>query len=258
MIQINQRMFEDRERFWEVDLIRGIALLMMITYHLIYDLYYFGNYGIDANSGVWLILGRSTAILFITIVGVSLSLSYARVKDDLSTNEILIKYVKRGGFIFSLGLLITIATYLFLKGEGYVRFGILHLIGVAVILSVPLLRYKYVNLVGAGVVIVTGFYLADLSFSFNWLLWLGFRPEGFHTVDYFPILPWFGLVLLGIFIGKLLYPEYSRMIKIPDLSRKKPIRFVSFIGQNTLIFYLVHQPILISVLYLMGLIDLPL
>ncbi len=251
-------MFENKERFWEVDFIRGTTLMMMITYHLIFDLYYFGDYGIDANHGVWLILGRSTAILFIAIVGVSLSLSYSRVKDQLSIVEIVIKYVKRGGFIFSLGLLITIATYLFLKGEGYVRFGILHLIGLSVILAIPFLRYKYVNLIIGAVSLVIGFYLANFYFDFNWLLWLGFRPESFNTVDYFPVLPWFGLVLVGIFIGKLLYPEYSRIMKIPDMSRNKPVKFISFIGQNTLVFYLIHQPILILLLYLFGLIDLPL
>ncbi|MGM0404923.1 MAG: heparan-alpha-glucosaminide N-acetyltransferase [Thermoplasmatota archaeon] len=251
-------MFKDKKRFWEVDFIRGVALLMMITYHLIYDLYYFGDYGIDANSGVWLVLGRSTAILFITIVGVSLSLSYSRVKDEVSNSEIVIKYVKRGGFIFSLGLLITISTYLFLKGEGYVRFGILHLIGLSVILAIPFLRYKYINLIIGAVSLVVGFLLADLNFSFNWLLWLGFRPDSFYTVDYFPVLPWFGLVLLGLFIGKSLYPGYSRIIKIPDMSRNKLIKFISFIGQNTLVFYLIHQPILILLLYLFGLIDIPL
>ena len=249
-------MFEDKERFWEVDFIRGIALLMMITYHLIYDLYYFGDYGIDANSGVWLVLGRSTAILFITIFGVSLSLSYSRVKDELSNSEIVVKYVKRGGFIFSLGLLITISTYLFLKGEGYVRFGILHLIGLSVILSVPLLRYKYTNLLVGTVAMITGYFLANLRFSFNWLLWLGFKPEGFRTVDYFPILPWFGLVLLGSFIGKLLYPGHTRIIRIPNVSGMKPVKFISFIGRKTLLVYLLHQPILISILYLLGLIDL--
>ena len=251
-------MFEDKERFWEVDFIRGIALLMMITYHLIFDLYYFGDYGIDANSGIWWVLGRSTAILFITIVGVSLSLSYSRVKDELSNYEVFVKYVKRGGFILSLGLLITIATYLFLKGEGYVRFGILHLIGLSVILSVPLLRYKYVNLLLGTVVMIIGYYLANFRFDLNWLLWLGFRPEGFHTVDYFPILPWFGLVLLGLFIGKLLYPGHTRMIKVPSVSGMKPVKFISFIGRKTLLVYLIHQPILISILYLLGLIDLPL
>ncbi len=251
------KMCEKNERFWEVDFVGGIALLMMITYHLIFNPYYFGDYGIDANSGLWLVLGRSTAILFITIAGISLSLSYARVKGELSTKGIIVKYVKRGGFIFSIGLLVSLGTYIFLRGEGYVVFGILHFIGLSVIIAIPLLKYRYISLVVGAISIALGFFLAQLEFGFYWLLWLGFRPISFQTMDYFPIFPWFGLVALGIFTGRLICPEHTRKVKIPS-PKNGVVRYISLTGQNTLLIYLVHQPVLIALLYALGLIEIPL
>ncbi len=245
-----------KARFWEVDFVRGVALCMMILYHLVFNLYYFGDHGIDANEGVWFILGRSTAILFVTIVGISLSLSYARVKDRISSRDLILKYLKRGSIIFGIGMGITLVTYLFLQGEGYVVFGVLHLIGLSVMISVPLLRYKYMNLIVGCIAILSGSFIRSLGSGSRWLLWLGIRPHGFHSVDYFPLLPWFGLVTLGIFIGKYFYPDYERRLKIPD-HEGKLVESISTLGRNTLVVYLVHQPIIIAGLFLLGLIDIP-
>lgn len=217
---------DEEKRFWEIDLLRGIAVIMMVAYHLFYDLNYFRIYPINIDSGFWWFFARSIAITFILLAGVSLNL-YSRAEIQGSAS--FPRYLKRGLGIFSWGIGITVITWIFLK-DAFIRFGVLHLIG--------------------GACICLGFHLKNITFNSEWLVWLGLRGS-FCTVDYFPLFPWFGVILIGISLGNIFYPECSRRFKLPDLDIF-PVRFFSFLGRRSLLIYLIHQPILILLLYLLG------
>jgi uncharacterized membrane protein len=152
--------------------------------------------------------------------------------------------------IFSLGLVITLATWV-LIGHGFIVFGILHFIGLSIILAYPFLKFKLWDfyLPFGAFLILAGLVLSTVTFSSPWLLWLGFIPIGFYTFDYFPILPWFGIVLIGLYFGNLLYPDSMQRFKIRDFSKSSLVRFLSFLGRHSLIIYFLHQPILIALLY---------
>ena len=62
-------------RFYEIDLFRGIAILMMVLFHSLFDLYWFGIYPVDVTSGFWRYFAFSTATLFLLIVGISFTLA---------------------------------------------------------------------------------------------------------------------------------------------------------------------------------------
>ncbi|WP_321423067.1 heparan-alpha-glucosaminide N-acetyltransferase [uncultured Methanobacterium sp.] len=246
------------KRFWEIDVLRGLAILMMITYHLVFDLTYFGIFPFNVSSGIWWWFARTTAFIFLFLVGISLTLSYTRAERIGSQKEKKIlfpKYLKRGVKIFSLGLLITLVTWIFIP-EDFIVFGVLHFIGIAIILEYPFLKKKYTNLILGIIFIFSGFFLAQFTVSYPWLLWLGLKPAEFVTVDYFPLLPWLGVVSLGIFAGKTLYPNYERRFHLPELSKNLFTGIFSFLGRHSLLIYLIHQPILILILYLMGVLDL--
>lgn len=244
-----------KSRFWEVDLTRGLAVVMMVLFHLVYDLSYFGVYGLDIYSGFWFYFARTTASIFILLAGVSLSLSASRARLQGQDQKLYLKFVRRGMEIFSLGLGITAVTYL-LIGNGFIIFGILHLIGLSIILAYPFLNLKALNMMIGAAIIVVGLYLQGLEFDFPWLLWLGLAPRGFYTLDYFPLFPWFGVILIGIFLGNVLYEGYTRRytgrMYLPDLSGSALAKPFVFLGQNSLVVYLVHQPVLIAILYLLG------
>lgn len=232
------------KRFWEIDFLRAIAVIMMIIFHALYDFNYFNIYKFNVNAGFWLYFARATASIFIFLVGISLILSFSKAKNNSYS-----KYFKKGLKVFFLGLIISLVTYLFLE-KGFIIFGILHFIGISVILSYPFLKLKRLNLVLGVVLILIGIYLNEFQFSFNWLLWAGLKPQNFYTLDYFPLLPWFGVVLFGIFFGNALYKDYKRRFKLPNLTKFSIIRKLCFVGQNSLIIYLIHQPILIILLYI--------
>ncbi len=246
------------ERFWEIDFLRGLAVIMMISYHLLFDLSFFGVYPINTSSGFFWYFARITAFMFIFLVGISLHLSYSRAKMSgryVGEKDLFFKYLKRGLKIFSLGILITLATWIFIR-QDFIIFGILHFVGLAIILEYPFMKYKYFNLALGLVLIVLGFYLSNFTFSFSWLLWLGFIPQSLQTVDYFPLLPWIGVVSMGMFIGTVLYYNYQRKFKIPDISSLLPVRLFCFLGRHSLLIYFIHQPILIILLYFLGVLDI--
>jgi len=240
------------ERFWEIDSLRGIAILMMIAFHVLFDLSYVGASNFNVHAGFWLYLARATATIFLLLVGISLTLSYSRALHVKEPEQKLYrKYLTRGSTIFAWGLVITVLTWIFLR-EGFVVWGILHLIGISIIVAYPLLKFRYGNLVLGISFMALGLFLKNVTVTMPWFLWLGLTPQHFYSVDYFPILPWFGVVLIGVFLGNTLYTNYTRNFKLRDLSQVKGIRLLNFLGRHSLFIYLIHQPILITVLYLLN------
>lgn len=231
------------KRFWEIDFLRGTAVLMMIIFHFMYDLDYFSIYRVDLWSGYWLIFERITALIFLFLVGVSLTLSYSK-------NPKALRFAKRGLKIFLLGLVITAVTFFALPQE-FIIFGVLHFIGVAVVLGYLFVRYinKYVTLATGFVIIVIGLLLRSIAVESPWLLWLGLIPNNFYTLDYFPLLPWFGVVLVGLFFGRVLYPDCKRVFSIRERNNFLT-KFFCFLGRHSLLIYLLHQPVLIAFLLL--------
>jgi uncharacterized membrane protein len=95
--------------------------------------------------------------------------------------------------------------------------------------------------------IVIGFLLSAIAVNTSAFLLIGLTPSGFASVDYFPLLPWFGVVLLGLYFSKFWYAKGERKFNLRhELSKKNPI---CFLGRHTLLIYLIHQPIFIGILH---------
>jgi len=239
-------------RFWEVDFLRGWAIIMMILFHSVFDLDYFGVWEVDIYRGFWFYFARLTASLFLLLVGVSLVLSYSRAERQARSEQFRFRLFKRGIWIFSLAMGITVVTYLLL-GNGFIIFGVLHLIGVSLLLAYPFLKlHRGLDAIFGLLFILVGIYFQNLSVSYPWLLWLGLAPPEFYSLDYFPIFPWSGVILVGIALGDLLYRGYRRKIALPDLSGSSSVKPFAFLGRNSLAIYLIHQPVLIILFYLWG------
>lgn len=225
-------------RFWEIDLLRGLAVIIMIVFHFLFDLIFFANYSIDLYSGFWYWIGRLAAVSMLFLVGVSLTISFNRKKQSFGF------FFLRGIKIFALGLFITLITFLFLP-QGTIWFGVLHSIGFSIILGYFFIKRKKLALIIGSILILIGIFLSQFSFNFAWLLWLGLFPKNFYTFDYFPLLPWFGIVLLGIFAGNKFYAQGNRSFELKESGNNLFAKIVSFLGRNSLTIYLIHQPILI-------------
>jgi uncharacterized membrane protein len=242
-------------RFWEVDAARGVAIIMMIVYHTTYDLDTLGGYDVQSTTGSWALFADLTAGLFLFLVGVSLAISRART--SLTGWRLFGKYLARGLRILAYGVVLTVV-FLAL-GMGVVAFGILHLIGISIILAYPFLRLRLTNLVLGTLIFVAGQYILaqGLDSQSFWLLPFGIVPEGVIMPDYRPLLPWFGVVLIGLFIGNVVHGDGRRPAVLGD---KAPMLARPLLppGRNSLFIYLIHQPIIIALLAVTGVVDLDL
>jgi uncharacterized membrane protein len=239
-------------RYWEIDALRGVAIVMMVVYHLVYDLTLFGYYQANVFIGPWRVFARVTATLFILLVGVSLTLSHARISRKASGWSLYENYLLRGLKLLGWGMVITLAAQVY-TGRASIIFGILHLIGTATILAYPFLSLHLANLVLGAAIIALGVYLNELPVTHDWLLVLGLKsPPTVYQLDYFPLLPWFGVALLGLFAGQFLYPGGRRRFNLPGLGERPGVQELAWLGRRSLLVYLAHQPLLIAVLTLVG------
>lgn len=228
---------------------RGIAIILMVVFHFFFDLEYFSVFSVGIHSITWQLLARISAGIFLFLVGLCLTISYARAQRKLRGFKLFKKYLERGVKLFALGMLITVATFVFTPRE-FIVFGVLHFIGVSVLLALPFVNRPYAALSGIAVILFFWYLFSGTAFRSLYLIWLGLPPEGFATLDYFPLVPWFGLVLFGIFAGNLLYPNARRRFHMPELTRYRVFAILSFLGRHSLLIYLLHQPVLIGIILL--------
>lgn len=218
-------------RVWQIDFSRGIAICLMVSFHLMFDLNYYWDYPVSYLNGFWYYVGKLSAILFTIIAGVSASLS--------------LRHVRRGLVICAWGLLITLATYL-LDPQTYIRFGILHMQGCCMLLYslVKIQRPTYLAAAGT-IVLAAGQWTAQLTGP-ALLLPLGVTSATFRSLDYYPLLPWAGLFLYGAALGKLIFNVHAPQ------SQPQPFWAQPFAtaGRHSLEIYLLHQPVLVALLYL--------
>src|SRR5512136_1803825 len=71
-------------RFREIDAARGIAILMMIVFHTVFDLNFFMIAPVNVSTGFWRWFAMATASLFLLVAGISLVVSHARSSARLS------------------------------------------------------------------------------------------------------------------------------------------------------------------------------
>lgn len=234
------------ERYPEIDIARGIAVVMMVLFHIAFDLSFLGIAGIPVSSLPWRAFAMATAALFLLLVGISLSISAGYAKTQLSRSDFILKYLKRGAGIFAIGIGISIVTWIILPGA-FIVFGILHLIGLSIALSPLYTGYSWQNLLAGLAMILVSPVVAAMRGD-GWLVWLGIHPPAFYSIDYTPVFPWLGVVLIGVGLGAILYPRAARRWdhEVPTLP-SSPLRFL---GRHSLAIYLVHQPIILGILFI--------
>ncbi len=103
------------------------------------------------------------------------------------------------------------------------------------------------NLLLGALCIALPWWVADPFFNAASLQWLGLGTVVSSTKDYTPLLPWFGVMLLGVYAGSNL--EHCQVCLRP-LPRWGWIRGLSWLGRNSLAVYLLHQPLLMALFWL--------
>ena len=85
---------------------------MMVIFHFMWDLWAFGILpNVVLYAGFWKYFQRTTASLFIVLVGVSLTISYQRALAARGPHGLYWKFFRRGLMIFGLGMVITLVLW---------------------------------------------------------------------------------------------------------------------------------------------------
>ena len=237
-------------RFIELDIFRGCAIIFMILLHLFWDLDYFGILPLNKN---FYSLNIIVPVVFLLLVGICQVVSTNKYRTQPKT--MYFKTIKRGLWVLNLGMLLTLLTAIALPDRP-IMFGVLHCIGFCIILSLPFITFKpKTTIIAASLLIISGlaiglFFTTENPSILQLAAGIHQSNIGQHTIDYFPLLPWLGVCLLGIALGNILYKENTRRFPIPDLSRYKPTRLFTWLGQQSLTIYLLHQPIIVGLLFL--------
>jgi uncharacterized membrane protein len=226
-------------RIGALDVARGLAVVVMVAYHFTWDLAAFNVIDPATQRAVWFTwAGTAIACSFLFLSGYALVLFGRSVTDNALFRA---KFIKRLAVLSAAALLVSLGTYLAM-GERWVRFGILHCLAAGSVVALPFLRKPgWLALCAGAVALALPLFATGLVFSHPALMWLGLTPFP-PSVDHVPLLPYVGVLLLGVAAGQML-PLHARREKGADT-------LLARVGRWSLPIYLVHQPLLFGAFYL--------
>ncbi len=228
--------------------------MCMVFYHAMFTMGFM--FGLKtAQDMFWFFshISPAFAFAFIMMCGMSSTLSRSNLRRSLP--------------ILIAAAAVTFVSF-FMTPDAPIVFGILHLLGVCVLgyslteklfakippvagVSVSLLLFLLTYNVMNGHLGLEGLFKIDLPstlYENNYFSFLGFLSPETSYSDYFPLLPWGFAFLTGIFTGKLLKGRY------PKFMYKERVPFFTLLGTNAFIIYVIHQPIIYGVSYILTLI----
>jgi uncharacterized membrane protein len=218
----------------------------MVGYHILYDVGQMGGvrsllgFTTNLSTPAWIAAQYFFAGLFVVLSGISSTLSRGNPRRALK--------------LLAVAILVTAATFVF-DPASTIHFGILHCLGVSILLYGLVFEKAGAWACAAAAALVIGLSAAlplalrGAPVRFDWLLPLGIHSPTYFSFDYFPLLPWLGIFLAGSALGKSIYAAKRSLIRT-----RLPPTFVNFAGRHSLLIYIVHQPIILGVLYLLGLV----
>ena len=236
-----------KKHFDFLDVARGFAIFLMFVYHFSYDLNYFGFIQQSFTQDPFWISFRTIIVsLFLSIMGISLYLAnYQGVRKK--------RFLQRLYLLLFYAALVSLGSWKMFP-KAMIMFGILHFIAVASVLGLLFIRFGIFNLfLGIALIILAQIVHLPI-FDQPALQWIGFTTRLPIAVDYVPLIPWFGVVLIGLYLGQLLSqrPKNSTLIQWQG---KHPVnKLLSLGGRHSLNIYMLHQPLFLGILYIINLI----
>lgn len=226
-----------------VDVARGLALLAMASYHLSWDLADFGFLSPTFPfTPPMRLYSHAIASAFLALSGLSLALAH-RDRLDLPA------FARRFAWVAGAAALVTIGSFAFAPGMT-IWFGILHCIAAASLVALPLIEAPAAASLAAGAAaIALPAFVQSPAFDSPALVWTGLGEALPNTLDWRPLLPWAGVALVGLGAARL--PGVLPWLTRPGRFRARlgPSRAIAFAGRHSLAVYLVHQPILIGLVW---------
>ena len=254
------------KRFFEIDFIKGFATIFMIIFHFFYLMYFMDIVKFEIKQGILHLMAKISHTIFILMVGVNSAISYNKFREknkklyekdkNSFNNQYIGKVAKRSLFLLLAGFTMTVLSYLGF-GNLFVKFGIFHFVGVALLLAIPIVHSKFLALAVTlfiGIIHVlskTARLQAFFSTQCQNIPFIcfvsGVYNIKFSSLDHFSIIPYFALVTFGIFLGHLLYTDRKRKFlnrkeneQFENYEKKNVVNNIGLMGKNSFIIYFFH------------------
>ena len=249
-----------KDRAWELDFLRGVALMMMLFMHMSWDVRY--EFRADVFSYLeagwfWSFVHPIIVVLFVSVSGICCTFSRSNIK--------------RGLKLLAATLALVIGTYI---ATEYIGINCLIIFNVLAVLTCGIFLYALISFIEKKLKLkpdvvnlimgLLGLYIVICGCDIHYMDYsteaLVFLPVGFNIAgtpwmaDYMPLFPWLGVFLIGCVIGRLCYKDKKTMFAGRGKVMKAISRPIEFIGRHSLIIYLVHQPVVYGILYVIFLI----
>lgn len=237
-VQSSHEAHKDKRLLW-LDAARTTALLAMIAFHLFLDLEFFGVLppGTTAQGG-WTVTAHMIAGSFILLSGISLVTAHEH-------RFRLQAWAKRIALISGAAALVTAVTYVAFP-DRFIYFGILHCIALASLVGNSLLRFQsWLLWTIAAAILIAPFCMKDALFASPWLAWTGLSSEVRPSLDFLPLVPWLACFVIGMALAKSLPLSHW---DLPTGIGGRLQRF-TWPGKHSLAIYLIHQPMLIGIIW---------
>lgn len=253
-------------RAFELDALRGLSIVMMLCHHFIFDVRYILNIDAFAFQNSFL-FNNFFQPLFLCVF-----LSVSGICCQFSKNN-LRRAVRMGIAAMTLSVMMGVFSVLFDEGL-FVFFNILHLltVGTFIYWLIDKLEAKIArkeSIQPQEIIIVqsrnNAYFLIAAMFFFigmqvlpeisgkvdtYWLLPFGILPKDYLSMgDYLPMIPWLGVFLIGIVIGRTAYRDRKSLFPGAPPTFLKITKPFEWVGRNSLVVYLVHQPIMLAILF---------
>lgn len=226
---------QPRERVRALDAIRGLLIIGMVLDHILYDcVVYLGLPEVYFDNPIRYGFHIAGAALFVLMSGMSGSISRS--------------VLKRGLMLAVIAGLVTLCTWV-IDHDAFIVFGILHMLAAAMLLygltrklidKIP----RAVRLIlWLGLLILTVVLTKTLNWYTDWSWLIGFAAPSFVSLDYFPLLPWVFVYLLGVWAG-----PYVFGYRLPSWFYRIRCRFTETVGKYSLWVYLAHQPVVLGII----------
>lgn len=242
---------KNKNRYTILDALRGITIISMVLYHAVWDLLYMFDIPMEwYKTDMAYYWQQSILWTFLLLSGFCWSMGKKKLKRALT--------------VLAGSVIITAVTALFIP-EGFIIFGVLSLIGTGMLITIPLDKFFQKIPAGLGLVICCVFFtftrnvgIGEISIG-SWELlqlpagwyvndvtaYLGFPSTAFVSQDYVPVIPWIFMYWAGYF----LYQIFLRKDWLKHLSAFS-VKPLEWLGRHSLEIYMVHQPVVYGVLFL--------
>ncbi len=236
----------NRPRLNAIDLLRGLAMLWMTGFHFCFDLNHAGFLQQNFYSDPFWTWQRNAIVsLFLLCAGVSQAVA-------MQQGQSWARFARRWCQIALCALLVSLGSW-WMFPQSFIYFGVLH--GIAVMLIIVRLTAAWgawLWLLG-GLAIATKFiaaYAHSAGFAgafLNEKTWsvLGLFSVKPITEDYVPLVPWLGVVWLGLALGQWLLAQRPQWLQLALPAAAQPI---VWLGRWSLSYYMLHQSVLIGLL----------